>query len=104
MSDIIVYKNRTNVISVSLGANVSADTFQSEIREKALVTAPLIAAWTVAFATNGVDGELILTLDNSALAAVVVKTGYMDIKRISGGEPYAVFPPIKVVFKDTVTA
>ena len=101
--DIVVYKNRTNILSVSLGTDVSADTFESEIREKASVTAPLIAAWDVAFLSDGADGELVLTLDDSALDAVTVKSGYMDIKRTSGGEPYAVFPPVKVKFQDVVT-
>lgn len=104
MSDIVVYKNRTNVISVSLGTDVSADTFASEIREKAFLDSTLLATWTVAFLTDGTDGELVLTIDDSALTEVTAKVGYMDIKRISGGEPYAVFDPVKVVFKDTVTA
>jgi hypothetical protein len=104
MADIIVYKNRRNELAVNLGTDVSADTFASEIREKASTTSPLIATWSVGFKTDGVDGELVLTLDDSALSAIVHKTGYMDIKRISGGEPYAVFPPVKVVFKDVVTA
>lgn len=103
MSDIVVYKNRTNVISVSLGTDVSADTLESQIRERAYVTAPLIAEWVVSFLTDGTDGELLLTLDDSALVDVIVKTGYMDIKRVSNGEPYAIFPPVKVVFKDIVT-
>jgi hypothetical protein len=88
---------------VSLGTDVSGDTFESEIREKALVTAPLIATWTVEFLTDGIDGELVLTLDDSALLEVTQKVGYMDIKRTSGGEPYAVFAPVKVKFQDTVT-
>lgn len=104
MADIVVYKNRTNVISVSLGSDVSGDTFASEIREKEVVGSTLIAAWGVAFLTDGTDGELVLTLDNSALSAVAVKQGYMDIKRTSGGEPYEVFPPVKVLFKETITA
>lgn len=101
--DIVVYKNRRNVIGVSLGTDVSADTFESEIREKAMTTAPLIATWDVAFLTDGTDGELVLTLDDSELDTVTQKSGYMDIKKISGGEPYAVFPPVKVKFQDVVT-
>ncbi len=104
MSDIVVYKNRTNVISVGLGVDVSGDTFESEIRERVGAGYPLIATWNVGFATDGTDGELVLTLDDAQLSAVTAKSGYMDIKRISGGEPYAVFAPIKVVFQDTVTA
>lgn len=103
MDDIVVYKKRTNVLSVSLGTDVSGDTFESEIREKASVTAPLIATWNVAFKTDGVDGELVLTLDDSEVSDVTQKSGYMDIKKISGGEPYAVFPPVKVKFQDVVT-
>lgn len=103
MDDIVVYKNRTNTLAVSLGTDVSADTFESEIREKAAVNATLIAEWDVAFATDGTDGELILTIDDSALVGVVQKSGYMDIKRVSGGEPYQVFPPIKVKLVDVVT-
>lgn len=104
MSDVIVYKNRTNVLRVSLGFDVSSDTFESEIREKASVLTPLIATWTVTFLTDGTDGELVLTCDNSLLGAVTQKSGYMDLKRISGGEPLAVYAPIRVVFVDTVTA
>lgn len=103
MADIVVYKNRTNRLSVSLGTDVSGDSFESEIREKALVASPLIATWDVAFLTDGVDGELVLTLDDSELSAVTQKAGYMDIKRVSGGEPYQVFAPVKVVFKNVVT-
>lgn len=103
MADVIVYKNRTNVLRVSLGFDVSADTFESQIREKATVTSPLIATWTSTFLTDGTDGELVLTCDNSLLTAVTQKSGYMDLKRISGGEPLAVYAPIKVVFIDTVT-
>ena len=104
MSDIIVYKNRTNVLSVSLGADVSGDTFASEIREKELGSSALVATWVVDFLTDGTDGELVLTLDDTGTETITVKQGYMDIKRISGGEPYEVFPPVKVLFKETVTA
>lgn len=103
MSDVIVYKNRTNVVQVDLGSDISADDFTSEIRQKALVGSPLVATWVVAFLTDGTDGKLVLTLDNSELQDVGVKVGYMDIKRTSGGEPYQVFSPIKVVFQETVT-
>ena len=104
MDDIVVYKNRTNVLSVSLGSDISADTFASEIREKAGVASPLIATWDVAFLTDGTDGELVLTIDDSALTAVTQKAGYMDIKRTTGGEPFQVFDPIKVKFVEVVTA
>ncbi len=100
---VLVYKNRTNVLRVSLGIDVSADTFESEIRQKSTVTSTLVATWAVSFLTDGEDGELVLTLDDSELEDVEVKSGYMDIKRVTGGEPLPVFPPIKVSFIDTVT-
>lgn len=103
MSDIVVYKNRTNILTVSLGVDVSSDTFESQIREKSTNDSLLLATWAVAFATDGVDGELVLTLDDSQVSDITAKTGYMDIKRITGGEPFAVFDPVKVVFRDTVT-
>lgn len=104
MNDIVVYKNRTNILAVSLGVDVSADTFESQIREKAQGDSLLLATWAVAFASDGTDGELVLTLDDSQLTDITARTGYMDIKRIIGGEPFAVFAPVKVVFQDTVTA
>jgi hypothetical protein len=104
VADIIVYKNRTNVISVSLGTDVSGDTLSSEIRAKEQVGSLLLATFDVTFATDGVDGEVILTLDDSETQDITAKMGFMDIKRVSGGEPYAVFPPVKVVFKETITA
>jgi len=104
MSDaILVYKRRTNVLRVSLGIDVSEDDFMSEIREKSTTESPLIATWSVSFLTDGTDGELVLTLDDSEVSEVSVKTGYTDIKRITGGEPVPVFPPVKVSFLDPVT-
>lgn len=104
MSDVVVYKNRTNTLRVNLGIDVSTDTFTSEIRTKPSVTSSLIVAWTCSFVTDGVDGELLLTIDNSLLASITQEFGYMDLKRVTGGEPIPVFSkPIKVVFQDSVT-
>lgn len=104
MSDtntIIVYKNRTNIITVSLGIDVSGDTITSEIRTESGV---LIVTWTVTFDGTGSDGELILTLDNSATSAIAYSGGLMDLKRVSNGEPIAVFDkPVEVEFRSTVT-
>lgn len=103
--DLIVYKGRTNVITANLGIDVSGDTITSEIRTEEDVASTLIATWVVTFATNGVDGEVVLTLDNSVVNAIVQSNGYMDMKRMDGGEPKPVFnKPIKVVFQRTVTA
>lgn len=102
MSDpIVVHKARTNVITVSLGIDVSSDTITSQIRT---ASGTLIATWSVVFDGDGTDGELILTLDNTVTAAIAYPTGLMDLKRILNGEPVSVFDkPIEVEFREVVT-
>lgn len=98
---IIVHKNRTNVLTVSLGVDVSGDTITSEIRTSG---GTLIATWVVTFAGDGTDGELLLTLDNSVTALITHASGYMDLKRITNLEPVAVFDePLEVEFRETIT-
>lgn len=98
---IVVHKGRTNIITVSLGIDVSGDTLTSEIRTESGV---LIAAWDVEFDGDGTDGELILTLDDSITIDVTHTSGLMDIKRVSAGEPFSVFDQsIEVEFRETVT-
>jgi hypothetical protein len=98
---IIVHKNRVNVITVSLGFDASGDTITSEIRSEPDSTSPLIAAWVVTFATDGTDGELVLTMDDIEIDA---NSGYMDLKRVTSGNPYAIFDkPLEVDFRGTVT-
>lgn len=107
MSDVVVYKNRTNVIQVNLGMAVGTDEFTSQIRDGKLITSDLIATWDVEILTapDDVDGKLKLTLDDSVVVDITQKTGYMDIKRVSGGEPLQVFAaPVKVQFKDVITS
>ena len=103
MSNIlVVYKDRTNIVPVSLGFDVSGDTLTSEIRT---LSGTLIATWDVAFDGDGSDGQVILTMDNSVTAAIDYPNGLMDIKRVSGGEPLAIFEkPIEVEFRETITA
>lgn len=104
MSQLIVYKGRTNIVPVSLGFDVSNDTITSQIRAEKNFESELIATWTVSFLTDGEDGELILTLDNSITALIEATAGYMDLKRVSGGEPLHVFDdPLEVLFKNTIT-
>jgi hypothetical protein len=99
---IIVYKGRTNIVTVSLGIDVSDDTISSEIRTAA---GALIATWDVTFDGDGSDGEVILTMQEYVSAAIAYPTGIMDLKRISGGEPLPVFEqPLEVEFRETVTA
>lgn len=104
MQQVIVHKGRTNVVQVSLGFDVSQDIFTSEIRVAKNSSSDLIAAWVVTFETDGRDGELILTLDDSVTTLITQSVGYMDLKRVSGGEPLPVFDePLEVLFTNVVT-
>lgn len=101
---VVVYKARTNKVIVRLGMNVSADTFESEIRSEPDLEASLIATWVVSFVTNGADGELQLLLHDVTTKDIKANSGYMDLKRTSGGETIAVFDrPLEVIFQGAVT-
>lgn len=101
---VIVHKNRTNSIQVHLGYDVSDDTITSEIRTEPNVNSTLIATWDVGFLTDGTDGKLVLSLDDEVTAAITVNSGYMDLKRMLGGEPISVFDqPLEVSFRGVVT-
>jgi hypothetical protein len=101
---IVVYKNRTNILPVSFGFDVSGDTFASDIRVDPKPDADLIASWGISFATDGVDGELYLTLDDETCSAITNTRGFMDMKRTSDGVPLPVFAePLEVSFQDAVT-
>lgn len=103
-SKVIVHKDRTNILTISLGIDVSADTITSEIRSEPDVSAPLIATWVVSFKTDGTDGELVLTLDDFITSEIKANSGYMDLKRIAGSEPVAVFDQaLEVSFRGSVT-
>lgn len=104
-NEVIVHKGRTNIIRVHMGIDVSGDTITSEIRSEPDVDSPLLATWTVAFETTGADGKLILTLDNVITSQISATAGYMDLKRVTGGQPVPVFDrPLEVSFRGTVTA
>jgi hypothetical protein len=103
MSDdaVLVHKDRTTRITVSLGMDVSDDTITSQIRTK---SGELIVDWTVEYDSDGTDGELILTIDNALTSDITAETGEMDFKRMSAGEPLAIIAkPIEVQFVKAVT-
>lgn len=101
---LIIHKDRTNVVPVSLGFDVSGDVITSQIRAEPDSTSWLLCEWDVSFASDGSDGEIVLTLDNAEISSVNVKYGYMDLKRVSGGEPLSIFlEPLKVKFQGVVT-
>ncbi len=104
MQQIVVHKGRTTVISVSVGVDVSLDVITSEIRVGKTQSSELIATWVVTFATDGKDGELILTLDDSVSTLITKSVGHMDLKRVTAGQPLNVFDePLEVIFKESIT-
>lgn len=101
---LVVHKNVTNVVTVDLGIDITGDTITSQIRAEPDHESVLIATWTVAIITAA-DGIFTLTLDNTLTGDITVDSGYMDIRRISSGEPLVVLDrPIEVSFQGTVTA
>ena len=103
--NLILHVGRVNKVPIGLGFDVSQDNFTSQIREEKSPTSTLLATWNVTFATDGTDGELVLTLAADALEDVTVSSGYTDLKRVSNGQPLSVFSePIPVVFEGVVTA
>jgi hypothetical protein len=103
-SKVIVHKSRTNVLRVNLGMNITGDTFTSEIRAEPDVESALLATWVVTV-SDAIKGELVLTLDDVTTAQIKATSGFMDLKRVTGSEPVAVFDrPLEVTFRGTVTA
>lgn len=104
MNKVRVHRGRTNVVQANLGIDITGDTLTSEIRSKPEQDATLLATWTLSV-VNAATGQILLTLDNSVTADIEVNSGFMDIKRISGGEPLPVFDePLEVLFVGSVTA
>lgn len=102
---IIIHRGRTKTLLVDLGRDVSANTFTSEIRTESDVASTSIAEWDVNFVTDGVDGKLVLTLDDTVTSDIIYSNGYMDIKEMVNGEPLSVFNgSLPVVIKGVVTA
>lgn len=102
---VIVHKGRTNILVIHMGMDISDDDFTSEIRSEPDREAPLLATWDVDFETDGTNGKLILTLDDLVTSQINASSGFMDLKRVTGGEPVPVFDtPLEVSFRGTVTA
>lgn len=88
MSDIRVYKDRANILDIDMGIDVSADTITSQIRSKPDVSGALIATWVVTKPNGGSDGLIRLTISAAVASNIEATGGYMDVKRVSAGEPY----------------
>jgi len=104
VNKVVVYKARTNTLTVNLGLDVSGDAFTSQIRADSDHNSELIMTWNIAFDTDGTDGKLILTVDDVVTEQIDVASGYMDLKRVTGGQPVPVFErSIEVEFRGVVT-
>lgn len=104
MNKIIVHKHRTNKITVALGMDITSDTITSQVRVQEDPESDLLMTWTVTV-LDAATGELELAVDDSSTAQITVDKGYMDLKRVSSGEPLPVFDrPLEVEFRNTVTA
>lgn len=104
MNEVIVHKGRYNRIIVNLGISAVGSTFVSEIRTNPTVESILIAAWTIGFLTDGTDGKLVLTLDDT-VRNITASKGFMDLKRVVFGVPIPVFDqPLEVLIRGTVSA
>lgn len=103
-NELIVHKARTNRVILQLGIDVSADTFTSEIRTAVDRQAQKIAEWEASFVTDGTDGEVLFVLSSTVTGAIRQKEGFMDVKRVTGGEEVSVWSdPLPVIFKEVVT-
>lgn len=103
-----VHKGRTVTVAVDLGEDVSGDSAMptSEIRATPERDGLLLATWAVAYPPggDGTDGMVVLVLDDITTGQITAPKGYMDIKRVIGGEPIAVFDEaLEVEFIGTVT-
>ena len=99
---ITIYRGRTNVIDVALGVDYSGDTFVSEVRERQGADSPIILTFTIDD-SDIANGNLVLTADDS-ITDVPDASGWMDVLRISGGEPLTLFAhPLEVKFRNMPT-
>lgn len=99
-----VRRGRTERVTIFLPYLVTGDEITSQIRSGLSVNSSLIAEWTVNIDPE--DGrKLYLTLDDSDTAGIVELVGYMDLKRVTGGEPVQVLDyPLLVEISDPITA
>ena len=101
---ITIDKGRTKRLTMHLGIDITGDTITSEIRTQPEATSTLIATWTVTV-EDAPTGAILLVLDNTITGAITQVSGYMDVKRVSGGEPLSVFEePLEVYFQGVPTA
>ena len=104
MAHITVHRGRRCVVPVTFQYDISGQAFTSHIRVGIHPQSLLIAVWDIEFKTDGTDGKLIMSLDETVTANITQNIGFTDIKRVSGGDPYpAIDTPLHVYFVNVVT-
>lgn len=102
---ITVWKRRSITFEFALAHQIGDDIYTSEIRRGQSVNTPLIATWNVSVKPGGMNKTLIFSMDDSVTSLITVNYGWMDLKRVSNGEPLPVLNySIPVLFKDVITA
>lgn len=102
---IYIRVGRHNTVAVRFDGDISTEVLTSEIRKEKSKTSELIATFTPSFATDGTDGILLLTLDQTASDGITFTNGWMDIKKIEDGKSTSAFQhPVPVIFEGVVTA
>ena len=103
MSTVDVHKHRTTELHVILPYPTENDIFTSQVRKGRSQATEVIVEWNVSKSEES-SNKLILVIDDELASTITETTGYMDIKRVTAGEPLAVFnDPILVTFKDVIT-
>lgn len=98
MQKIEVERGKTIILMVSLGFNVSESEFLCQMRQSESPESSLLATWAISFDTDGKDGELLATLDNSISSSIAMSTAWLFLDKVSESPPLPVFPePLEVM-------
>jgi len=101
---VIIHKGRTCSFLVNLGMDITGETFTSEIRSEPDQDSALLGEFDITI-DDATLGLMTLTIDDLYTGQIEVDSGYMDLKRVSAGEPLPVFDrPLEVEIRGTVTA
>jgi hypothetical protein len=110
MNEVKIYRRMVNVVLLSFGYDLSGDIITSQIRRGRHVLTDLVSEFEVEFVTDGTDGDVRLTLDDSGPTSDIpgdLEFAYMDAKRLMGGlggDPVPMFAgPLVVRFVDVLT-
>lgn len=103
MQKVEVERGKTVVVGISIGFNVSLFEFLCEMRESEDPASAIITTWDMSFETDGKDGELLASLDDSITSVLVLGAAWLHLYRVSGSTHLPVFgEPVEVIILDPV--